>query len=82
MPTPPLGVSLFNGVFCASFFRPSSCRYFAEPIFFVHAMGRGGGPAGARRPFMPPSILNSLLGSPHGLLSVDDAKDGHGGDAV
>lgn len=45
-------------------------------------MGRGGGPAGAQRPFTAPSILNSLLGSPHGLLSVDDVVDDEDGENV
>ena len=63
-------VSHSVGVFHANVTLLAS-RFFAEPIFFVHAMGRGGGPVGARRPFIPPSILNALLGSPHGLPGLD-----------
>eukprot|EP00752_Nemacystus_decipiens_P008202 g7335.t1 len=56
-------------------------RFLAEPVFFVHAMG-GGGVASARRPFVPPSLVNALLGAPHGLAplppSSSDGDEGGG----
>ncbi|CAN0097469.1 unnamed protein product, partial [Scytosiphon promiscuus] len=49
-------------------------RFLAEPVFFVHSMGNGSRAASARRPFVPPSLLNALLGSPHGLPALPSAS--------
>jgi len=44
-------------------------------------MGTGGGAAAARRPFIRPSLLNALLGSPHGPAALPPSaeEEGDGG---
>ncbi|CAM9919989.1 unnamed protein product, partial [Ectocarpus sp. 13 AM-2016] len=49
-------------------------RFLAEPVFFVHATGKSGRAASARRPFVSPSLRNALLGSPYGPAALPAAR--------